>query len=155
MSISNKCLLVFDLNGTLTCTSNTRHRKGILVRPGIEHLNRLIESRYYDIAIWSSAMRHNVLKMVKEIEKRLDYKINIILDRSNTIPSPTSDNSHATKKPLLQTFPTYGNVILIDDDVKKCLDEEVTGHFVKAPQWDGDKDDRFLAELVDYFLSNQ
>ena len=119
-----KILLVFDLNGTLTCLSKTRYQKGISIRPGIENLNRLFESELFQIAIWSSAMKHNVEKMKILIEEQLNYKFDLILDRSHTIPAPTEENYYATKKPLQSNFPLRDirRIILIDDKDEKILD---------------------------------
>lgn len=148
-----KSLIIFDLNGTLSCTSKIRYQKGITLRPYINHLDKLFESNNFEIAIFSSAMEHNVQKIIDEIEKIIKYKFHYILHRKHTILSPTNENKYRTKKPLQQNFPNYNinNIILVDDSNHKMLDNEIS-NLLQIPTWDGDIKDNILKKLIKEIL---
>jgi len=82
-----KLLVVFDLNGTLTTLSKNRRGGHTTVRPLTRQLQRLASSRNFLLALWSSAMPHNVEKMRTLVETQSGVKFDCILDRSHTIPS--------------------------------------------------------------------
>jgi len=150
--LRKRILLIFDLNGTLSCLSKTRHQKGITIRPGIENLNRLFASKQFQIAIWSSATKHTVEKIREMIEENLDYQFDYVLNRDYCITAPTEENEYATKKPLSSNFPQHDikRIILIDDKNEKIIEEEMS-NLLLIPAWDKGEDSR-LEKLVDLLL---
>lgn len=148
-----KVLIVFDLNGTLACTSNIRHKKGVILRPHIKHLTKLFELNRFEIAIFSSAMEHNVNKIVKEIESKINHKFHYVLHREHTILSPTITNQYRTKKPLQKNFPNHNinNIILVDDSNHKSLENEYK-NLLQVPTWHGDEKDNLLQKLTTRLL---
>jgi len=151
-----KILLVFDLNGTLTSLTKIRYKQGAKIRPGIENLEKLFSSDLFHIAIWSSAMEHNVNKMKQMLEKELKQKFDVVLNRKHTIPSPIPEKKWETQKPLNKHFgKDYGinRVILIDDNSNKVLPSE-GNNLLQVPWWDEESPDNdVLGVLVNLLLS--
>ena len=150
-----KILLVFDLNGTLTSLTKVRYKQGACVRPGIQNLSKLFSSDLFHLAIWSSAMEHNVVKMKNMLEEELGQQFDMVLTRKHTIPSPIPEKKWETKKPLEKNFgKDYGikRVLLIDDNTNKILQSEVT-NLLQVPWWDEDiPDNGVLDVLVELLL---
>ena len=153
MMCANKKLILFDLNGTLSCTSRVRYSSGIKLRPHTEYLDKLFECERFEIGIFSSAMKHNVEKIVNEIYKKIKYKFHYILHRDHTILSPSIDKPYNTKKPLKQNFPEFdiNNIILVDDSTHKSLDDELKNLW-NIPTWNGDKNDKIIKKIVKKLL---
>lgn len=150
-----KILLVFDLNGTLTSTSKVRHEKGSAVRPGIKKISELFNSNLFHIAIWSSAMKHNVNKIKRLLENETEIKFDLVLTRENTIKSPTPENKWATQKPLCMNFKDYNikNIILIDDSSAKSYPSEKK-NLLLVPTWNEKiPDNDVLEKLVELLMT--
>jgi len=170
-----KILILFDLNGTLTSTTNARVTSGrIELRPGLENLQKLAASDRFILGVFSSATKHTVEVSIREIFHCAQVSFGVTLCRHHCIPieeipelSGTSKNPWDTIKPLSRYFAkeplgdvdrTRGpngfgmdRVILVDDEIAKVHPDE-RNNLIHIPRWETTNDDNRIKILVDELL---
>jgi hypothetical protein len=152
---SEKVMLVFDCNGTLTSLTEVRKSRGFGVRPGVESLLQLSHSNKFSLALWTSAMKPNLEKMQRQIEGAAAIKFDCALHRAHCVPAPPDvrrKKKFETVKPLHEYFgdgpgPGLSKVILIDDNADKVMESE-TANLLLVPAWKEQRDDRVMSVLV-------
>eukprot|EP01129_Flabellula_baltica_P010519 TRINITY_DN4455_c0_g1_i1.p1 TRINITY_DN4455_c0_g1~~TRINITY_DN4455_c0_g1_i1.p1 ORF type:complete len:261 (+),score=45.77 TRINITY_DN4455_c0_g1_i1:176-958(+) len=142
-----KGLVVLDLNGTLLHRDFKRDFDGngglevesspdfsnrfyrVWKRPNISMFFKCLFEMELDVAVWSSAKRHNTSWLVSNLlSPNLRSRLLFEWDREKTDPRPTKENEHCTVKNLEKVwkdFPyTSENTVLIDDTIEKCVQSE-------------------------------
>lgn len=100
MSVSDKYLLLIDLNGTLCYRTDTRienaressyfNRRFFYARPGInEFISALHDTGMFELAVYSSAMKHNIVAGLDAMLTTPNRThITHVLDRMMSKPDP-------------------------------------------------------------------
>eukprot|EP00742_Colponemidia_sp_Colp-10_P001423 GILJ01001531.1.p1 GENE.GILJ01001531.1~~GILJ01001531.1.p1 ORF type:complete len:257 (-),score=22.32 GILJ01001531.1:972-1742(-) len=140
--LSQKILLIFDLNGTLlerlsgkVANPKPAHKivnkRKVWLRPGLDALRNFIfeedQARgHFDVAVWSSAMSQNTRPMIDAVFGAHRQHLLFDYHREHTVPDESPHaKAHATLKDLQSIwgkFPEYGptNTVLIDDSASKA-----------------------------------
>eukprot|EP00808_Paulinella_micropora_P013111 g76617.t1 len=135
----HKILLLFDLNGTLTSLSEVRKKKGVRTRPGCQFLPTLQKTGRFLLAVWSSAVKHNVEKMCAQLYREHGVRFDFLLHRDHCqhLPFGTKGKHWDTRKPLAKLFlraPGLAKTLLIDDDPEKVSAEE-RANLINIQKW--------------------
>ncbi|GLI59676.1 hypothetical protein VaNZ11_001616 [Volvox africanus] len=153
-----RIILLFDLNGTLTCHTSVRKAKGITkLRPGTEHLLQLHER--FRLGIYTSSTVRTVQSAIEMLEEAAGgalFDRRLVLHRDHTAPAPAGHvdaggNAWDTSKPLGRYFSRLDRVVLVDDDSYKSIAGEEANMLI-VPCWQEDDMDcpvlRVLCELL-------
>ena len=155
--------LLFDLNKTLTEHVYVPNSIGNnSVRPGIEHLHRLLPM--FQLGIYSSSSPKTVAAVTDMIQQAagegehgmLFDDPDMILHRFHTmsaseVQQERSGKSWDTVKPMHPYFLDMDAVLLIDDEPSKVMTQEIS-NLITIPPWSGNDDDKVLELLVDAIL---
>lgn len=153
-----KVWLVFDVNGTLASRTKVRkYRAGQRMQPDKwlkprpyvdEFLKSLHSSGHFNLAIWSSAKRHNVVRSVELLEAISGIRFDMVLSRQDTSPRPEPRKTPwDTVKPLYEKgFRDLRRVLLVDDEREKAHRGEES-NLVVIPSWCENDDDNVLKIL--------
>ncbi|GIL68459.1 hypothetical protein Vafri_21736 [Volvox africanus] len=153
-----RIILLFDLNGTLTCHTSVRKAKGITkLRPGTEHLLQLHER--FRLGIYTSSTVRTVQSAIEMLEEAAGgtlFDRRLVLHRDHTAAAPAGHvdaggNAWDTSKPLGRYFSRLDRVVLVDDDSYKSIAGEEANMLI-VPCWQEDDMDcpvlRLLCELL-------
>ncbi|GLC33747.1 hypothetical protein PLESTB_000111500 [Pleodorina starrii] len=136
-----RVILLFDLNGTLTCHTSVRKAQGVTkLRPGTEHLVRLRE--HFRLGIYTSSTLRTVQTAMEMLEQAAGgelFERGLVLHREHTQPAPAGHldaggNAWDTLKPLGRYFSRLDRVLLVDDDAYKSIAGE-EANMLLVPCW--------------------
>ena len=160
-------LVLFDLNGTLTCHTSVRRSTGITtLRPGAaKALLRLRAAGRLRLGIFSSATWRTVNEAVGMLTSAAreaglpegEQLFDVVLNRDQCQICPgLNGKAWDSNKPLAPLEPYTGvpleRTILVDDDEHKSVPAE-REQLLRCPLWDGRGEDPVSEWLVDALLS--
>lgn len=136
-----KKLLILDLNGVLVFRDKEKHID--YKRENVEtFLDWCFEN--FDVALWSSARKHNVEHIAKEVMGAERIKrLRFMWHQDQCTPHPTVE--YVFKKPLQKVWDIYGpqydqtNTLIMDDTAEKMEDNPPNTWF-PVKTWKGDDD---------------
>jgi len=149
---------------------------GIHLRPGVEHLRKLLSNQRFTLGVFSSATKPTVEASKYAIFKHTQVSFKISLCRHHCIPvhhmpelCGSKTNPWDTIKPLSRYFAKkdphshysssrhgyrvgMDKVILVDDELAKVHPSE-RGNLIHIPSWESTDGDDRLKVLVDSLLT--
>ncbi|KAI9176144.1 RNA binding protein snu13 [Blastocladiella emersonii ATCC 22665] len=178
-----RLLVILDLNGCLVARPDREEEraalalhalppragkagnKAVYVRPHTrEFLDRALAHTNVDVAVWSSAMLHNIRRIVAMVGGNdtppLIDRFKLVLGRDECTPVTDGETPWATIKDLTTVYrahpETYAaeRTVMVDDSLFKC--RKNPGNALVLPTWVIDDaarpplDDTALVRLADY-----
>lgn len=156
---TEKKLLVLDLNGLLVdraFANGQSYPDGavqlgqlfVWKRPFADEFVDFVLSTF-DVAVWSSALRRNVNKLVDFVfgTRRSELIFEYDQTRCRPVPHPTATNKPLWKKPLevvWQQFPQYRHRTLLVDDTPLKGADNPDGTMFCPPAWTHDCTDEAI-----------
>jgi len=130
LDTSKKTLLIFDLNGILINKKwDKEERKSLLwKRPDIESFLEFI-FKQYDVAVWSSARKHNVEYQAKYALGDYYKQLVFVMDQSHCVKEDDVFLKNLTV--VWDQYPQYNesNTLIIDDSDEKMINNPKECHF--------------------------
>lgn len=126
-------LLIFDLNGVFVSRDRDNAHKtpdfivnnfNCYIRPGTRKFLKWVHY-HFDVAVWSSTMRHNTIPIIKNIWGKNMKHLKFIFTQEQCTYNGKIDKKPIFLKKLVyvwEMFPwaNYNNTLLIDDSIYKC-----------------------------------
>ena len=108
MQNTQRTLIVLDVNKSILYRDKTTTK--VQYRP---HIRKLIEIafRYFDVAIWTSAKKHNIEPILKQLFGDNFNQLRFVYYRNMCDNAPTTNEPYATTKNM-NKLPKYERVII-------------------------------------------
>ncbi|KAL6764191.1 hypothetical protein V8C86DRAFT_2477368 [Haematococcus lacustris] len=138
-----KVLLLIDMNGVV-CYRNEEPVRGVAAdhyvrrkyfykRPGVEaFIDGLVDSRLFEVAVYSSVMRHNLLEGLQKIMPRQLPRLAAVLDREMNKADPHGKEEWDTIRDMDKVWRVFSkydarNTILLDNEARKFCEHPDNG----------------------------
>lgn len=124
----------------------------IRLRPGLKPFLKFC-NKNFQLIIWSSAKKHNIERIIKELPDFKGIKLTILSQEDCLVNSNTVNEYPLFMKPLQLISEKFGfkkeNIIILDDSEDKILLED-RENLMLIPPFTGDPEDNLLSEALLY-----